>query len=155
VSKLLLWLDPIIYILYLKFQEIMGMEIEVTMAAQGEETLISDKESKATAASIPAEDNSDPIVRTAEMETAKMEGNTEVAKSSILPPKDASDEWGTPKQIHTFYLPKVRMMEDPKVKTKLDQLHKTMNNNKAQKGNLLSQLADKRVSFIATPSLLC
>lgn len=134
----------------------MGMEIEVTKAAQGEETLTSDKENKATTASIPTKDNSELIVRTAEMETAKKEGSTEVAKSTILPPKDATDEWGTPKQTHTFYLPKVRMMEDPKVKTKLDQLHKTINNNKAQKGNLLSQLADKRVSFIAKPpSFLC
>lgn len=119
------------------------MEIEVTKAAQGEETLSSNKENKATTASIPVKDNSDPIVHTAETETAKQEGSTEVPKSSLLP-KDATDEWGAPKQTHTFYLPRVRMMEDPKVKTKLDQLHKTINNNKAQKGTLLSQLADKR-----------
>jgi hypothetical protein len=131
----------------------MGMEIEVTKATQGEETLISDKEDKATTASIPTVDNSDPIV-TAETEAAKKEGSTEVTKSAMLPPKDATDEWGAPKQIHTFYLPKVRMMEDPKVKTKMDQLHKTMNNNKAQKGNLLSQLADKRVSSIASLKFL-
>lgn len=125
------------------------MEIEVTKAAQGEETLISDNENKATTASIPTKDNSDPIVPTDEMESAKKEGGAEVANSAMLPPKDASDEWGTPKQTHIFYLPKVRMTEDPKVKTKLDQLHKTINNNKTQKFSLLSQLADKRVSFIA------
>ncbi|KAJ4797876.1 proton pump-interactor [Rhynchospora pubera] len=122
----------------------MGMEIQATKAAQGEETLISDKENKATTTTIPSRDNSNPTVPSADKETAKKEGGSEVSKTAILPPKDATDEWGAPKQTYTFYFAKIRMIEDPKIKTKLDQLHKTINNNKAQKSNLLSQLADKR-----------
>lgn len=139
-------------------QHIMGMEVEVTKSAQGDATLVSDKENKAATVAAPnpnpAKDSSDPIppvplpAPALGVETAKQDGGIQAPNTaSVFPPKDATDEWGTPKQTYTFYFAKLRMIDDPKVKTKLDQLHKSINNNKAHKANLLSQLADKRVSF--------
>lgn len=60
-------------------------------------------------------------------------------------PKDATDEWPAPKQIHYFYFVKFRTYEDPKLKSKFEQTKKEIENKNTARSQLMDMLKAKRV----------
>ncbi|KAL6846297.1 hypothetical protein ACP4OV_023745 [Aristida adscensionis] len=127
----------------------MGMEVVGAEAApvqvkvsDGEVNLFQENESKAT-----AKDREEAAVFGADTN-----GPTNV--SDLAPPKDAKEEWPEPKQTYTFYFVKVRSLEDPKLRAKLEQADKEFQKKiqarsklieavrakKAERSNIISEL---------------
>lgn len=59
-------------------------------------------------------------------------------------PKDAVDEWPAPKQIHTFCFVKFRSYEDPKLKTKIEQIDKDIQKKNQARFQITEALKAKR-----------
>lgn len=59
-------------------------------------------------------------------------------------PKDAADEWPTPKQIHSFYFVKYRSYEDPKLKAKIEQVDKEIQKKNQARFRITEALRAKR-----------
>ncbi|XP_077252273.1 proton pump-interactor 1-like [Tasmannia lanceolata] len=59
-------------------------------------------------------------------------------------PKDAVDEWPVPKQIHIFYFIRYRSYEDPKLKTKIDQVDKEIQKTNQARFQITESLKAKR-----------
>ncbi|KAI3936981.1 hypothetical protein MKX01_015196 [Papaver californicum] len=59
-------------------------------------------------------------------------------------PKDAVDEWPEPKQIHSFYIPRVRPLDDPKLKVKIDQAEKELRRKNDARFQILEAIKAKR-----------
>ncbi|KAL2466814.1 Proton pump-interactor 1 [Abeliophyllum distichum] len=60
-------------------------------------------------------------------------------------PKDAVDEWPAPQQIHSFYIFKYRLCEDPKLKAKLDLAEKELQKKNLARSQITDKLRAKRV----------
>uniref|UniRef100_A0A5B6Z1Q9 Putative proton pump-interactor 1 n=1 Tax=Davidia involucrata TaxID=16924 RepID=A0A5B6Z1Q9_DAVIN len=74
-------------------------------------------------------------------EPVKGEGNN-VPEANF--PKDAVDEWPTPKQIHSFYFIKYRSYEDTKLKSKLEQADKDVQKKTQARSQIIEKLREKR-----------
>lgn len=60
-------------------------------------------------------------------------------------PKDAVDEWPTPKKIHVCYFVKFRSYEDPQLKNKIDQADKDLQKKNQARSQLFDQIKSKKV----------
>lgn len=60
-------------------------------------------------------------------------------------PKDAVDEWPTPKKIHVYYFVKFRSYEDPQLKNKIDQADKDLQKKNQARSQLFDQIKLKKV----------
>ncbi|KAL6655853.1 hypothetical protein ACP70R_006679 [Stipagrostis hirtigluma subsp. patula] len=127
----------------------MGMEVVGAEAApahvkvsDGDVNLFQENESKATAK---------------EREEAAVFGsdtNGATNAADLAPPKDATEEWPEPKQTHTFFFVKIRTLDDPKLRAKLEQADKEFQKKiqarskiieavrakKAERSNIISEL---------------
>ncbi|MCL7025532.1 hypothetical protein MKW94_025506 [Papaver nudicaule] len=65
------------------------------------------------------------------------------AKDTNLP-KDAVDEWPEPKKIHSFYFPRVRPLDDPKLKVKVEQAEKELRRKNDARFQILEKIKAKR-----------
>ena len=120
----------------------MGMEVVGAEAApvqvkvaDGEVTPFQDTESRATAkereeAAVFGSDN------------AKAAPNV---TNDMAPPKDAVDEWPEPKQTYTFYFVKIRSLEDPKLRAKLEQADKDFQNKIQARSKIFEAIKAKKV----------
>ncbi|KAI3844439.1 hypothetical protein MKX03_037764 [Papaver bracteatum] len=59
-------------------------------------------------------------------------------------PKDVVDIWPEKKQIHYFYFPRVRPLDDPKLKVKLDQAEKELRRKNDARFQILEAIKAKR-----------
>ncbi|KAL2483537.1 Proton pump-interactor 1 [Forsythia ovata] len=75
-------------------------------------------------------------------EPSEGEGN-KVNEANL--PKDAVDEWPAPQQIHSFYIFKYRLCEDPKLKAKLDLAEKELQKKNLARSQITDKLRAKRV----------
>lgn len=73
-------------------------------------------------------------------EQAKGEAKTNVTNF----PKDAVDEWPAPKQIHSFYFPKYRSYEDPKLKSKVEQADRDVQKWNQARAKCIEEIRAKR-----------
>ena len=74
-------------------------------------------------------------------ESAKGEAN-DVADSNT--PKNVTEEWPEPKQIHSFYFVRCRPYDDPSIKTKIDQLDKEISKKNQARFQITESLKAKR-----------
>uniref|UniRef100_A0A0E0M050 Proton pump-interactor 1 n=2 Tax=Oryza punctata TaxID=4537 RepID=A0A0E0M050_ORYPU len=102
----------------------MGMEVVGTEAApaevkvtDGEVNLFQENESKAT-----AKEREEAVLFGSDNSTATTNGATNGA--DLAPPKDAEEDWPEARKTHSFFFVKIRSLEDPKLKVKIDQAEK-------------------------------
>jgi hypothetical protein len=122
----------------------MGMEVVGEAApgqvkvADAEVTLFQDTESKATAKEREeaADFGSD---------NAKAAAN---AINDMAPPKDAVEEWPEPKQTYTYYFVKIRSLEDPKLRAKLEQADKDFQSKIQARSKIIEAIKAKKVLFL-------
>ena len=60
-------------------------------------------------------------------------------------PKDAVDEWPASKQIHTFYLIRIRSYENPQLKTEIAKAETDFKKKIDTRTKIIDQLKEKRV----------
>ncbi|XP_052167505.1 proton pump-interactor BIP103 [Oryza glaberrima] len=102
----------------------MGMEVVGTEAApaevkvtDGEVNLFQENESKAT-----AKEREEAVLFGSDNSTATANGASNGA--DLAPPKDAEEDWPEARKTHSFFFVKIRLLEDPKLKMKIDQAEK-------------------------------
>lgn len=61
-------------------------------------------------------------------------------------PKDATEEWPAPQQIHSFYFVRFRPYDDPDIKSKVDKLDKEIYLTNQARFQITEALKAKRVS---------
>ncbi|CAI9754979.1 unnamed protein product [Fraxinus pennsylvanica] len=71
------------------------------------------------------------------------EGEVNKAYEASLP-RDALDEWPAPKQIHSFYIIKYRLCDDPNLKAKLDLADKELKKKNLARSQITDKLRAKR-----------
>ena len=74
-------------------------------------------------------------------ESANGEANS-VADSNT--PKNVTEEWPAPQQIHSFYFVRCRPFDDPSIKTKLDHLDKEISKKNQERFQITEALKAKR-----------
>uniref|UniRef100_A0A0D9XCQ7 Proton pump-interactor 1 n=1 Tax=Leersia perrieri TaxID=77586 RepID=A0A0D9XCQ7_9ORYZ len=101
----------------------MGMEVVGTepapaevKIADGEVNLFQENESKA------AKEREEAVLFGSDKSTAVANGAVNAA--DLAPPKDAKEDWPEARKTHSFFFVKIRSLEDPKLKEKLDQAEK-------------------------------
>ena len=65
--------------------------------------------------------------------------------NDMAPPKNAVDEWPEPKQTYTFYFVKIRSLEDPKLRAKLEQADKDFQNKIQARSKIFEAIKAKKV----------
>ncbi|KAL5200943.1 hypothetical protein ABZP36_035297 [Zizania latifolia] len=102
----------------------MGMEVVVTEVApaqvkiaDGEVNLFQENESKAT-----AKERKEAVLFGSDNGKATENGATDGA--DLAPPKDATEDWPESKKKYSLFFVKVRSLEEPKLKAKLEQAEK-------------------------------
>jgi hypothetical protein len=123
----------------------MGMEVVGTEAApaevkitDGEVNLFQENESKAT-----AKEREEAVLFGSDNSTATANGAANGA--DLAPPKDAEEDWPEARKTHSFFFVKIRLLEDPKLKMKIDQAEKDFQKKIQARSQIFEAIKAKKV----------